>query len=703
MATYTVLSELGRGGMGVVYRAVQRPLGREVALKLLLGETGSGREARDRFLLEIRACIRLSHPGIIRILDAGEMDGRPFYVMELLVGSRTLQDSLREHGPFEVPEALAIARKLLEALAYCHAEGFVHRDVKPANVMLGPGSRVTLMDFGLTKELDATAFTVEGHIVGTPRHVAPETIRGDPTTPAVDLWAVGTILYEMLTGQPAFATDSIPELIARIVNAHPPPIGSIRPELPPSLDELVLRFLEKAPSRRVASAKAAIERIDRWRLAWLPHSVTLDGTGVPVCPERAATGERTQDGARALPGLRLEPRATRSLPVVLGTLVAVVGFGLALWLWAREAGPGGAGASRSNGDRRVAIGSPDPVRAGSTASRDPRPSGAASFQMGGPSLRSLRPPGSPGDLAIRLEAALGTLNARALRVQMDDDMMSLAAGSKRARRRKIQENIRNGIRLRWGARLRETLGQERLAPLLVDFARVRDAVFGSDTVAPGLKRALYERIHDLVELEETAVACGIDLRPAGRSLLSTAYAQLERSRLTRATGVAYVWAAPEVDLAREAPGVRGPVVVTSQRGEDSLTADYDLRATASVAFLQAVRPAFHVTPGPVPVPVGVAGRSLEILTRFEVEPGGNDLLVLSATDASAPRRAWKLVARLAGQNEVRRTEVHSLPPGLFSGPRTILRFEFAYSTRRAAFDDRFMQSGRLKWLIVAWE
>ena len=240
---------LGEGGMGQVWRARDVALDREVAVKLLAAPDVA--EARERFLREARAAAALNHPNIVAIHDLGQESGCLFLVMELVAGG-----SLREHPPQSVDEAVEVGRQLCAALAHAHAQGLVHRDVKPANVLLVAGaSRLTvkLADLGLATSSAASRLTVEGGIVGTVAYLAPEQAIGRVVDGRADLYSLGVLLYELVTGRLPFSGTPV-ALISQHLHAPVVPPRSHRPDLDPALEAVILRLLAKDPAQRFASA-----------------------------------------------------------------------------------------------------------------------------------------------------------------------------------------------------------------------------------------------------------------------------------------------------------------------------------------------------------------------------------------------------------------------------------------------------------------
>jgi eukaryotic-like serine/threonine-protein kinase len=250
---YRVLARLGEGGMGVVYLADDLALERRVALKFL-SSASTDPAARARLVHEARAAAALLHPGVCPVYEIAEADGRTFIAMAHLDG-RTLRERLCA-GPLPLAEALAIARQLAEALAAAHAHGIVHRDVKPANVMLLPDGRAVLMDFGLAHLAGATKLTRTGATLGTTAYLAPEQALGREADERSDVWALGVVLYEMAAGRVPFGGEHEAAQLYAIVNAEPEPLAAAAPAAPAGLNGIVSRALAKDPAHRYAQASA---------------------------------------------------------------------------------------------------------------------------------------------------------------------------------------------------------------------------------------------------------------------------------------------------------------------------------------------------------------------------------------------------------------------------------------------------------------
>lgn len=252
LGRYRLADKLGEGGMGSVWRAEDTLLHRVVALKLLPEAIAADEEARKRFLREARVASALEHPGIATVFDAGEIDGRAYIAMQLVDGE-TVRDRLAR-GPIPVAEAVGIAANVARALAHAHARGVLHRDVTSRNVMLARDGRIIVVDFGLGVAAGSTRITCEGAALGTAAYVAPEIVRGEVATPASDIYGIGAVLYEMLTGEPPFRGANAGAVLYAAVHEPAAPPSRHRAEIPAWLDAIVLRALSKEPGQRYAGA-----------------------------------------------------------------------------------------------------------------------------------------------------------------------------------------------------------------------------------------------------------------------------------------------------------------------------------------------------------------------------------------------------------------------------------------------------------------
>jgi serine/threonine protein kinase len=254
LSHYRILEQLGEGGMGVVYKAEDLRLGRAVALKLLPLQATRAEEARERFRLEARNASSLDHPNIAAIHAIEETDEGQLFIVMALVQGQSLRDLLRK-GPLPWERAVAIAVQVLAALGHAHAKGLVHRDIKPANIMVGVHDEVKVVDFGLAKAAGTEGLTRTGVVMGTAQYLSPEQVGGKPVDPRSDLWAVGIVLYEMLTGRPAFRGEGLEATLAAILHGAFTPPSELAPEVPKALDFIVARALERDPRLRSPSAE----------------------------------------------------------------------------------------------------------------------------------------------------------------------------------------------------------------------------------------------------------------------------------------------------------------------------------------------------------------------------------------------------------------------------------------------------------------
>ncbi|WP_231618856.1 serine/threonine-protein kinase [Nonomuraea sp. SBT364] len=292
---YRLLSQIGRGGMGTVWRAEDELLQQEVAVKEIRLPPGLSEadraELTDRTLREARAAARLrSHPSIVTVHDVVVDDGRPWIVMEFVRG-RSLEQVVRDRGPLPPGRVAAIGLRMLDALSAAHASGVLHRDVKPANVLLTDDGRVLLTDFGIATVAGDDALTRTGFLSGSPGYIAPERLRGEPDGPGSDLWSLGATLFTAVEGAPPFARPSPAAAMAAVLTQAPAPSRLAGPLVP-----VLSAILEKDPARRCSPAQA-------------------------VAALEAIAGEAGTELDRTAPG-RLRRR--RRTPIVLGALLAVV-------------------------------------------------------------------------------------------------------------------------------------------------------------------------------------------------------------------------------------------------------------------------------------------------------------------------------------------------------------------------------------------
>src|SRR5690242_12026389 len=244
---YRIQSKLGAGGMGVVYKAEDIRLERNVALKFLAPHLVSDEAVRRRFEQEAKAVAALDHPNICTVYEIDEAEGTIFLAMGLVEGD-TVKAKLAR-GPLSLGEVLDIGVQVAEGIAAAHAKGIVHRDIKPSNVMVNQRRQVKVMDFGLARLADATV-TLTGHVAGTPAYMSPEQVQGETADERSDIWALGVTLYEMITGKLPFRGERMEAVLHGIQSAEPQPLTASRADLPPELDWIVGKFLAKNPAER---------------------------------------------------------------------------------------------------------------------------------------------------------------------------------------------------------------------------------------------------------------------------------------------------------------------------------------------------------------------------------------------------------------------------------------------------------------------
>ncbi len=268
---YTILGYLGRGGWGVVFRALDLRLDRVVALKLLTPAGVYHPEVRERFTREARALARLDHPNVVPVYDTGDAAGLPYFTMKFIPGGTLAAAATRIGG--DIRQAVRLVARVAEAVQYLHDHGIVHRDLKPANILLGPDDEPLVADFGMVKWLgDDKELTTPGAVVGTRLYMAPEQAAGDTdsTGPRSDVWSLGVILYELLAGRRPFDHRDAVELERLVRHESPVPLTELRPDVPPALVDVVSRCLAKAPGKRYPTAAAIADDLEYWaRTGWL--------------------------------------------------------------------------------------------------------------------------------------------------------------------------------------------------------------------------------------------------------------------------------------------------------------------------------------------------------------------------------------------------------------------------------------------------
>ncbi len=308
---YRIFEEVGRGGMGVIYKAEDLKLKRPVALKFLPPEWGSHMEAKERFIQEARAAAALSHPNICTIHEVDESEGKPFIAMEYIEGEN-LRDKLKK-GPLPVEAALDFAIQAAKGLEKAHQKGIVHRDIKTANIMVTESGQVKIMDFGLAKLRGGSSFTKEGTTLGTVAYMSPEQARGEKVDGRTDLWSLGVVLYEMLTGDLPFKGERDVSILYSIVHEEPKALKDAKPPVPPELQQVIARALNKDPGQRYQAAGEMLKDLNDYQEA-------LKREAAGVC------------------NLRSFLKRLRRPIVAIPTILAVIAIALlAVWFFGRQA------------------------------------------------------------------------------------------------------------------------------------------------------------------------------------------------------------------------------------------------------------------------------------------------------------------------------------------------------------------------------
>lgn len=265
LGDYELLAEIGRGGMGVVYKARQMSLNRLVAVKMILAGEFARPAEIQRFRTEAEAAANLRHPGIVTIFEVGEHEGHQYYSMDLVEGESLASLINRQHLPLR--QAAGLVVQIARAVHFAHQRGIIHRDLKPSNVLLDASGQAKVVDFGLAKQADRhQEMTLSGALLGTPAYMSPEQAQGKSRqiTFATDVYSLGAILFHLLTGRPPFAADSSFATIKAVIEAAPPSPSQLNPALDLDLETICLKCLSKAPGQRYASAEALAEDLERW-------------------------------------------------------------------------------------------------------------------------------------------------------------------------------------------------------------------------------------------------------------------------------------------------------------------------------------------------------------------------------------------------------------------------------------------------------
>jgi serine/threonine-protein kinase len=373
---YELRTVLGRGGTAQVWSAVDRRLGRTVAVKILDLGDAQDRSALARFDREARTAAMLTHPNIVAVHDVGAETGPPFIVMELVAG-RSLAERLAD-GPLDVGAAVDIAMQVCDALAAAHDAGVVHRDVKPANILFTEDGRAKVCDFGIARLLGTgqVDLTASAQAIGTSTYMAPEQLTGEPVDARTDLYALGCVLHTMLTGQPPFTGDSPIQIAMQHLHQNPPAVSDRRPGVPPALDHLVAALLGKRPADRPAGAaevRSALAGLDRRSV---PLTTVMPAAGAQPFRASAPVARPTQvvpvidSAGPAGSGLRIGLGGATLIALAAAAVTAIV---VAAVLAFRSDDPADQTAAPQTGTTATAPATPGTVTPPATTVTDPLP------------------------------------------------------------------------------------------------------------------------------------------------------------------------------------------------------------------------------------------------------------------------------------------------------------------------------------------
>ncbi len=379
---YMIVRKLGAGGMADVYLAEDQELGRRVAIKILNDRHAADEQFVERFRREAKNAAGLSHPNIVQIYDRGTAEGTYYIAMEYLDG-RSLKELIVGRGPAPIKLAIEYTREILAAVGFAHRNGIVHRDIKPHNVLCGPEGRLKVTDFGIARS-GASQMTEVGSIIGTAQYLSPEQARGAPVDQSSDLYSVGVVLYELLTGQVPFTGDTPLEIAMKHLSTIPRPPSELREDVPHDLDLVVLRALAKEPTDRYQSAEEMDADLNRV-LEGLPvgdetanaATAVLAGAGVMAAAPTSVIARPGRHGSDDASGsdasgrlLRLRgpaQAATADLALDPGRAAARGGRARGLVRLHEDPGP----AERERNGRRPERPRPPPVESPSRRSRRP--------------------------------------------------------------------------------------------------------------------------------------------------------------------------------------------------------------------------------------------------------------------------------------------------------------------------------------------
>ena len=334
---YRLERKIGSGGMADVYLAVDESLGRQVAIKILSDRYASDAGFVERFRREASAAASLNHPNIVAVYDRGEAEGTYYIAMEYLDGP-TLKDEITRRAPLPEAEAIAFATQALDALDFAHRRGVIHRDVKPHNMVMTEDGRLKVTDFGIARAGNAQQMTEVGSIVGTAQYLSPEQARGHSVGPQSDLYSMGIVLYEMLTGELPFTGGSAVEIAMKQVSDTPPPLHEQNRLVSPAMEQVVMRALAKDPALRYPSARAMADELRRVARGGAASAETVQATRV-ISAAEAARAESATSVLRQAPPAEPPAGPKRSAwPWVLVAILLLVAAGIGYFVYQELSG-----------------------------------------------------------------------------------------------------------------------------------------------------------------------------------------------------------------------------------------------------------------------------------------------------------------------------------------------------------------------------
>ncbi len=343
LGSFQIESKLGAGAMGVVYKGTNVNTGRPAAIKLITTEYAQRGNAAERFKRESEILQQFRHPNIVRLLAVGRYQGTAYFAMEYVAG-KTLETMLEEKECVPWLETVDLSIQTCEALQYAHERGVVHRDLKPSNLMINEEGQIKLADFGIAKDLDATALTDPGRTLGTAAYMAPEQIRGTPeVSHKTDLYALGILMFQMLTGKPPFSAGSVAALMHAHLTAVPPRVSDKNPEIPKALDDLVFAMMAKDPTARPWDAQAVEQTLRDLRdKASRNEAIAMVRAEMPTVDIGKSTSKSSKQDLKS----KKKRKSSKEFPITRGqietaslvALLLIVGGAIAYFLWPPSAG-----------------------------------------------------------------------------------------------------------------------------------------------------------------------------------------------------------------------------------------------------------------------------------------------------------------------------------------------------------------------------